>query len=357
MRSTLATTGRSTILALLVLLAFVIAGCKQPVVAEAGKPAVAGGIEFSVGDYEARFLELNENGETFEYPRPVLVLPVTMKNVGESNFVYNPTHSSQQMSEASTPLLYLDPGAEADLPPASKTPINGVFLEKGTLEGQITESTTIAAGSAVTDLFLFELPAKDVTSLIFSIPPSMHGDEVPVLFRLPYTPKQPKGPKVYDLGETIAFGDIKFKATRQAVEYVKTKDNAGLEGYSEDPLLKVAFEITNGGKEPITYEPGHRELGQRGAALYGKSDTFKRVRFPATNVVDQLDKDQKLPPGESVTDFVLFEKPDADQTVVLEFPASKFGQAGLARVSFDVNAKSPDKPEELNKKEEKKEDG
>ncbi len=339
------------------LVAFALTGCKQPVIAESGKPATAGGIEFSLGEYEVRFLELTEGAETFEYPRPVLVLPVTMKNVGEGNFVYNPTHSSQQMSEAATPLLYLDPGAEAELPPASKTPVAGVFLEKGQLDGQITQSTTIAAGSSVTDLFLFEVPAKDVTSLIFSVPPAMHAGEVPVLFRIPYTPKEPKGPKVHEVGQSIAFGDVKFKVTRQAVEYVKTDDTSQGEGYSSDPLLKVAFEITNGGTEPITYEPGHRDLGGRGAALYGKSETFKRVRFPATTSAEgQKQSDERVAGGESVTDFVLFEKPAEDQTVVLEFPASTFGTTGLARVSFDVIAKAPDKPKELEKKE-KNDDG
>lgn len=360
MRSTRVTTGRSkVILGLAVVLMALVAsaGCKAPVVAKATEPAVAGGIEFSLGEYEVRFLELTDGDKTVEYPRPVVVMPVTMKNVGSDNFIYNPTHSAQQMTEANTPLLYVDPGADAELPPSSKTPVPGVFLEKGELEGQITQATTIPAGESVTDLLLFEVPAKDVGNLVLSVPPSMHRGDVPVLFRLAYTPKEPKGPTVYDVGQPIAFDSAKFKVTRRSVEYVKTDDAAQGEGYSSDPLLKIAYEITNTGQEPLTYEPGHRNVGGRGASLYGKADTFKRVRFPGTTSVEgQQRKESKIAPGESVKDFVLFEKPNEDQTVVLEFPASSFEQSGLARVSFEVSAEAPEMPEALTKKK-KEEDG
>jgi hypothetical protein len=70
------------------------------------------------------------------------------------------------MSELTTPLLYLDPGAEAKLPPATKTIINGVYLPKGALDGQITRSMSVAAGESLTDVFLFEVPDATATAAL-----------------------------------------------------------------------------------------------------------------------------------------------------------------------------------------------
>ena len=58
------------------------AGCDELVVVDAGSAATAGGATFEVGAYEARYLELSEGDEIFEYPRPVLSIPITITNTG-----------------------------------------------------------------------------------------------------------------------------------------------------------------------------------------------------------------------------------------------------------------------------------
>ena len=67
-------------------------GCEKPVIAAADAPAVAGGVEFKLGSYELRYLELTAGDETFEYPSPVLIIPVTITNNGENELTYTPTH-------------------------------------------------------------------------------------------------------------------------------------------------------------------------------------------------------------------------------------------------------------------------
>ena len=187
---------------LLFLISIAFSACKKPQVAALGSPLTEGGITFTIKDYDIRFIEVSEENKTFGYARPVLAIPVEMKNVGKDPFSYAPTHKTQQMTESSTPLLYDDPGKEADLPPESKTPIMGVYLERGALPGQITSTKTMKPGESVVDTFLFEVPDTQ-KDLVFSIPPTMHRGKLPVLIRIPFTPKEPIGPKINKMGESF----------------------------------------------------------------------------------------------------------------------------------------------------------
>ncbi len=337
--------------------ASVLVACDKPVVAT-GTEATVGGVKFSVGEYEVRYLEVVDGANTYEYPQPALVIPVTLTNVGEGDFAYASTHSTQSMAEAQTPLLYIDPGAEEDLPPESKTVINGVYLQKGTVKGQVTENTSIKKGESLTDMFLFEVPDPSVSKLVLSLPPSMHRGKFPVLFRIPYAAKEAAGPKVYETGEPVALGPAAFTVTGTDVQYVKTTDSGQGEGFSSDPLLRVDFEIKNTSDAPITYRPSHRDVGGRGASLFGAAESFKRVKFSATTIVEgQKDGAVQLAPGDSVKDFVLFERPtEGTQQLNFEYPAALFGGSGIARVKLDYEYANPPLPEELQKKEKPKED-
>jgi hypothetical protein len=348
---------------LLIGLSFMLGGaaCEEPVVSDMSSPATAGGVQFEVTKYDVEYLELSEGDEIFEYPDPVLTIDVKITNSGQKPLTYSPTHSAQQMSETSTPLLYPDPGGEAKLPPASKTPIPGVYLEEGKLDGQVTKTQTIEPGQTVTDIFLFEVPDGETANLIFSIPPSMHGANVPVLFRIPYEYKKPEGPTVYGVGDAVEMGAVNFKLNSAKAEWVKTKDTAQGEGYSSEPLFKVNYEIKNTGKEPVEYEPTHRDVkGTRGASLFSSEGTYSRVRLPpTTEAVGQVQKDKELTAGEKVEDFALFEMPDEGvEELTFEYPASQFGQNGLIRVRIPYEHSVPEKPEEIqkDKKDEDKKD-
>lgn len=327
-----------------------VSACDKPQVGSAGTPITAGGVEFSVGDYDVRYLEISEGEQTFEYPRPVLILPITVKNVGEGSLVYSPNHSSQQMTETTTPLLYLDPGADATLPPESKSLINGVVLEKGTPVGQ-AGSTTLEKGQSVDDILLFEVPDQAL-DLVLSLPPAMHRDKLPVLFKWRFEPKEPAGPKVYAVGQSLEFNGVTFTLDGGELTYVKTNDSAQGEGFSTEALYKVDYTIKNDSEATIRYEPGHKAVGTRGAALFTATDALKKVRFPGTTSVEgQLDR-STVDPGQEIKDFVLFEAPSSDvKTLSFEFPASVFGASGLARYELPFEFKEVPKPAELTKKE------
>lgn len=346
---------------LLIAFSFALSGaeCEEPVVSDMSSPATVGGVQFEVTKYDVEYLELTEGDEIFEYPDPVLTITVSITNNGKKPLTYSPTHSAQQMSETSTPLLYADPGGEAKLPPATKNPIPGVYLEEGKLGGQITKTQTLEPGKSTTDIFVFEVPDAKSADLIFSIPPSMHRANVPVLFRIPYEYKKPEGPTVYGVGDAVEVGPVEFTVESAEAAWVKTQDSAQGEGFSSEPLYKVNYKIKNTGKDAVEYEPTHRDVkGTRGASLFSSEGTYSRVRLPpTTSAVGQVQKDKELEAGEEVSDFALFEMPDEDaEKLTFEYPASQFGQNGLVRVRIPYEHSVPEKPEEIQKDKEKDED-
>ncbi len=335
-------------------------GCEEElVVADVGTAATAGGVQFEVDDATARYLELSAGDEIFEYPRPVLTVPITITNEGKNPLSYAPTHSAQQMNEGSTPLLYPAPtGEEATLPPEQKSPIPGVLITRGTLPGQVTQATSIAPGESLKDIYVFEIPPEDASQLILSLPPVWHRGKTPVLFRMPYTPEEPKGPMIYKVGDAIDFDGVTFTVTGADTAYIKTKDTAQGEGYSKNPLYQVRYTVKNGREEAITYEPNHRAVGGApGARLTSKVDgALKRVQFGSTTMpVDQVEGRKEVEAGKELKDYALFETPSKDaEKLTFEYPAALFDAKGIARVKIDYTHKTPELPEEL--KEKKKED-
>ena len=330
-----------------VMLVTALVGCDKPLVGVVGTAQTAGGIEFKVADYDVRYLEINDGDNTYEYPRPVLRIPISIKNTDEKSFIYSPSHGALQMTEAATPLLYLDPGEEADLPPTNKNLISGVVLDKGAVEGQVVSSSTLEKGKSLEDVLLFEVP-DGAQKLILSIPPAMHRGKLPLLFRIDFKPVEPKGPKVFAVGQEQDFAGVTFSVTKSEMEYVKTKDAAQGEGFSSDPLFKISYEIKNGSPTAIKFDPGHKAVNLRGAAIYGADSSFNRVKFAATTMVDGQVESSGIEPGKSVTDFVLFEAPPKEVTQVsFEYPASLFGRTGLARFNVPFEWKDVPKPKEL----------
>lgn len=338
------------VIPVLVLAAFLGgAACEKPAVGTMGETVSGGGVAFNVTDYELRYLELSEEDKTLSYAEPVLALKIKLTNEAEEALVYSPSHRTQQMTEASTPLLYRDPGPEAELPPASKETVSGVYLDKGRLPEQVVAPQTLQAGESVEDVFLFELPQNEQASLILSLPPAMTHGDLPVLVRIPYEYKEPKGPAVFEAGEAIEVGAASFEVQSAEVAYIKTTHSIEGEGYSSDPWLKVTYKIENKGEAPLRYTPEHDVEGGRGAAIYAGNSTAKRVKLPPnTRAEGRVNSTTSIEPGDSITDFELFERPDTDaDSLTFEYPANRMGASGLIRVSLPFADETPPLPEEM----------
>lgn len=336
----------------LALLAVFVSGaaCEEPAVSEMGSSAKAGGVDFELVDYELRLLELEQDGETVEYPDPVLAVEVELTNDGEDAVTYNPSHDSQQVSESSTPLLYTDPGGEAELPPETKELIDGVYLEEGAPDDQVDETTTLEPGDSLTDVFLFEEPDAERESLVLSLPPSMHRGEVPVLFRMNYERREPEGPPVHEVGDKIERDGVAFTIEDTEAKYVEIDDEDDGEAYSSDPLFVVSYQIKNDSGETVTYEPDHRDVaGSRAAALYDGDEQIPRAKLPASaSPKDQVAEATDVEAGDAVNDYALFELPpkEADE-LTFEYPSRRFDRTGLIRVEIPYEYDKPDEPDEL----------
>lgn len=331
-------------------------GCKeQPKVSQMGQPVEAKGVKLSVDGYAIERPELTSEGRIHEYDKPVLAVKVTMTNTGDKPFAYKPTHGLGRRVEATTPLLYYAPPEDKPLPPKKKQVISGVVLEEGSFPAQVQQRTTLEPGQTISDLFLFQVPAEKQADLIFSLPPTMHRGGLPVLFRIPYQYKKPKGPKTYKVGDSVELDGAALTVKSAETTYVKIKHKSEGEGFSSDPLFKVSYTVENTGSEPLTYRPGHRALsGRRVAQLRGGEETYARMKFsPSTEVVGQVAEETTVEPGDSVEDFGIFERPDEGvESLTFEFPATRVDAKGLVRVEIPYEYTEPELPEELQTDEE-----
>ena len=339
--------------AILALGAVVLVGCEQnPEVFPADQAALHGGMEFELGRYTIRYLELTDEGQTFEYPNPVLVMPLTIRNRGESEFAYNPTHRNTQMSEATTPMLFPAPtGDEIDWANLARQPVPGVVIERGDVPGQLQRGQTLAPGEELTDLFLFELPDPGQEHFFFSIPPTMHRGDLPMFLRVRYQqPSEIEGPQVASVGDRLAFDGLTFRVTGVSQEYLPLKEGER-DGFSAQAVLKVSYTLTNEGEEPVTFNPAHRELsGTRGALLHSLHTEFNRVRFGSNVSVPGQQDRVTIEPGETVEDFAVFERPPAGVNVgqtTFELAASHFQRSGRVRVAFTYEHEEVERPQAL----------
>lgn len=342
-----------TLAALAVVALLGAVGCQEgPKVAKMGSSVETGDMNIEVTGYDVRKLEIIEGDRTHEYTDPVMAVDVELTNTGKEAFRYVPNHDSETATETSSSLLYYDPGKEASLPPEDKRPfrINGVTFEKGDFDEQVDGATKVEPGDSLTDVMLFQVPDEKQADLILSLPPSVHRGGKPVLFRIPYQEKTPEGPTWHGRGDTATLDGVGFSVTEVTTEYAELEPSGDAEkAFSNEPVLKVSYELKNESDSPITYNPGHRTVsGRRGAALFGKDNQFPRVRFSNTSVVGQQTDSRKIKPGAKLKDFSVFERPGKGLEVLkFEYPASRFEREGLVRFNLPYTYETPDKPEAL----------
>lgn len=329
------------------------AGCKKDVVGAQGAAVQEPGapVAVTLEGYTIERLELDGASGPLVYKDPVLAVTLKFENKGEKNIFYQPTHSLNKASNLEAPLLFVDPGPEGEL----RNNISGVFLEEGRLESQQEGNVDLKPGDAVTDTYLFTVPEAEQADLIMTIPPAMHGGKVMLKIKMPYTRAEVPAPKVYGMGEGINVGDTTFTVKSAKVEYVSLKDaNAG-EGFSKEPVFRVDFEIKNGGKEAMTYEPGHRITGE-GLAMAllqdGGSGRYMRAYFGADRDVEgQTGVRESIDAGATHKDFAIFERPPKGvDALQLQVPGKILGGPGLIRVKIPYKWEDPSKPKELEPK-------
>jgi hypothetical protein len=334
---------RALFFALLVL----AVGCKAETFGELGAPAQEAGaaVAVTVTGLTGERLEIDGKDGPLVYSAPVIAIAISFENKGETNFLYKPTHNQAKTSNLEAPILYRDPGPEAEL----RASVDGVFLEGVFAAGQQEEVVDLKPGESVKDVYLFKMPEEEKLGLVLTIPPDLHGGKGLIKIKIPYEKPAVQEVQVSGQGEEVKLGSATVTVSAGETLYLDLMENK-TKGFSKEPVYKVVYSIRNDGSEAINYEPNHTASGSALAASLiadgEKGGNYMRVRFSADrDVVGQTGRRQAIAPGTTHKDFAIFERPpEGVEAVRFTLPGKLFGQPGLLRVRLPYKAETPKKP-------------
>jgi len=323
-----------------------LVGCKTETSGELGAPTheAGAGVSVTVTGLTLERLEIEGKDGPLVYADPVLAIAVSFENKGETNFLYKPTHAMAKTSNLEAPILFKDPGPEAEL----RASIDGVFLENAFAEGQQAQVVDLKPGDVVKDVYLFKVPEEEKLDLLLTFAPDLHGGKGMLKIKIPYVKPATPAVQINAIGDEVKLGSVVVKVTGAETQYIDLKENK-TKGFSKEPVFKVSYTLRNDGSEPLNYEPNHIAAGSALAASLvddGKDGRFMRVRFSADrDVVGQTARRQSVAPGATHADFAVFERPpEGVEAVRFTLPGKLFGQPGLLRVRLPYKAETPKNP-------------
>ncbi len=331
---------------------FALAACRTAPVGDQGTPIVQNGVTVDVTSSELRYLDLEglSGGVPTEQPYPVVGL--TVSNAGEAAVRYDLNWGASATTQAQSALLFGAPAAEA--PMTSGVPVKAVaFLgDLEFLEDPVTATETIAPGSSLTDVLVYEAPPEGVTELLLSVPPSVFGADntMPAYFRIPYAAADVAPLAPTPLGSPHMGPGFTFTATTAALEWVSlTNTTDGKAGFSDRPVLKVAFRVDNTGDAPLIYAPPGVSNSEAPPVLSAGVAPIASASFAPTINVEGADTARvTIPAGGNHSGFWLFEAPAADVTSLrLTLPGKRFGSTGVIRVEIPYAHQEVPEPEAL----------
>lgn len=290
----------------------------------------------------------------------IFVVRLQFKNTEKAEINYTPRHNAATGQPDTTPLLFVMP----EKPEDKMTPIQNVRLADNFFTPrQVMSPTKIAPAAILTDEYLFSVPPKDAKELLLSIPATIFGGSAGdnAKFALPNEPKRIEATPFVGLNTPITHGAIKLQVTAINDEYVEAVKVSGKAedqemkypyAYTVEPILKVAVEFTNTGKEDLIYAPGHRDnesVGVKMDIVSGKELTLRRFKLADAKAVakEQLKGPMTLKAGETYKDVFLFQRPPVGGSgkVTLVFSGHIFGVRGLYGFELPYKSYEPTPPD------------
>jgi hypothetical protein len=357
-----ATRTRSTIVLGIALigLALTISGCKKPPVVQGAGTAVSqNGVSASVSKAELIRPEFEGLRGAVVSERPMLQLTLEVTNQTDGPLNYDLGWNQTVATQSQSVVVFVGSDPETDVSETNQ--VASVDLaDVEYLEDPVTEVTTVAAGNSLTDKILFEKPPEGTTSLLVSIPPALFPDsDMPGYIVLPWEPNEVDPLPSVAVGEMYEDSEFSLKVTDVTTEWVRLTNASDEVGITNDPLMKIAFTLTNNTEEPVTYRPTR----ERGAVafptlLQPDGNSVPRATFDsAVKVNGQKDSRVQVGPGESIEDFMLFQRPpEGVGQLSFIFPGKRIGASGQARVDVDYTYTTPQKPADWRPPEEDSED-
>lgn len=343
---------RPNFITLLIFSAFLllIGGCKKPpVVQGVGVAVTQNGVSVTVVETKLIRPEFEGLRGAVVSENPVLQVTVQLTNNSESPVTYDLGWNQTVSTQAQSVLVFAGSDYETDVSEATQIPAVDLS-DVSYLDDPISASTTVAPGGSLTDMILFAAPPEGTQSLLISIPPGLfHDPKLPAYITVPWQPNDVVPLHTVGVGEVYEGGGFSLRVTGVTTEWVQLQDAANEIGISNAPLMKIAFELTNTGGEAATYRPTR----ERGAVafptlLQPDGSSVPRATFnAAVKVVGQKDTRQQVPPGETVEDFILFQRPPQGVgSLRFIFPGKRIGGSGQGRVELNYQYANPQKPAE-----------
>lgn len=332
--------------------ALLMTGCRTAPEVALGAPATLNGVTVTVTSAELQYLDLEglQGGSQTEVP--YLVIDLSLTNGSEGALRYDLNWGASAATQAQAPLLFVAPPAEAEL--TSGSPIAPVaFLgDIQYLADPVSEATNVAVGEGLADLLFFEAPPAGATELVLSLNPGMFGGDnpLPAYVRIPAPAGDPAPPAATPMGTAHVGPDFTFTMQSAALEWVRlTNSTDGRDGFSERPLLKLTFEVTNTGESELVYAPPGVSNTEYPPTLSSGQTPVARAAFAPTITVEGAQTSRaSIPAGGSYTGFLLFEAPAPDVTQLrFTIPGKRFGSTGLIRVDIPHTHTEVPEPEEL----------
>mgnify|MGYP002620297278 FL=1 len=338
------------LVALLILATVALSGCRKPTEVGLQEALTQGAVTVTVTGLEARYLELESNAGAVITDRPALVISLTATNNGSAPVVWNLGWDVTTASQGQHALLFAAASYEDGLSAANNIP-NLTLNDLRWVDDPVAEPVMLQPGETIEDRLLFSMPPLGTTSLVLSLPPRIFGDDVtmPGYIRMPWTaPTDLPGPVIQAADAAWEGNGFTFMVTGNAVQWVPLKDTANVDGISTQALLRVGFRVTNTGDTPMDYMPTTEAGNANFPSLVDASNNAiqNRAIFDSgVTVVGQVRERQTIAPGESLDDFLLFERPSRNvQELVLEFPARRFSRNGAVRLRMPFTWADPPQP-------------
>lgn len=333
-------------------LAPVATGCVEIPESTIGTPVQQGGVSVTVTSVDMAYLDLEGPEGAAQTQSPVLRVFLTIQNTSPSALRYELGWSASSATQASSPLLFVDPGP--DLPLSLNGNIQALRLGDMRWPGDpIAEATSIASGETREDVLLFAVPEAGISSLVLSLPPGMFGPEVktPAFIRFPWAPTEAVPPAPVGLGETWTGDNYTFKVTGIEQAFLRLESpTAPRGGFTSAPVMRVNFEVTNTGTDALTYLPpeANRTIGAP-VLTTGDGSSVARVQLPTGSTAPgHITERTNIAAGATFNGAFLFEQPAASVTQLnLQLPGKRFDAIGLIRVAFEFAHQTVPVPPEL----------
>jgi hypothetical protein len=329
-----------------------LSGCVKVPEAGLNQAVTQGLVSATVNSVELTHLDLEGPTGAMRTQEPVLRIGLQLTNNSAVPLRYDLGFSATTATQALSPLLFVDPGVDGELGPTGY--IESVLLSTHQYLGDpIAAAVTVAPGQTIDDVLLFRAPPAGATSFVLSLPPSIFGPEVktPALVRFAYTaPAVIPEPQPVAVGTPWVGPDYTFTVTGSQVQFVRLRNAENDEGFSQNPLLRVDYTLTNTGSATLQYIPVEASNAIAAPTLVDAAGLpIPRAEFqPGIAPVDQFVQRRQVAAGETISNYLLFQRPEQGTSDLTLFIAGKrFDSTGLVRVTMPFTWADPPQPAEL----------